>query len=91
MWTNPVFGASEDDLRRIRVPTAILAPPTSDTGHPRAASELTARLLPMAELLEDAEFEAEWPGLQAQALANYEKPGSLPRLIGGWLERRENG
>jgi pimeloyl-ACP methyl ester carboxylesterase len=84
---DPVFGATEDDLRRIRAPTAILVPPLSDTGHPRAASEHAAQLIPSAELLQSAEFEAEWPGLQAQALANYEKPSSLPKLLLDWLER----
>jgi len=84
---DPVFGATEDDLRRVRVPTAILAPPSSDTGHPRAASELAARLIPGAELLHSDEFEAEWPGLQAQALAHYEKPRSLPALIADWVSR----
>jgi pimeloyl-ACP methyl ester carboxylesterase len=86
---DPVFGATADDLRRIRVPTGILAPPASDQGHPRAASELAAQLIPTAELLTSAEFEAEWPGLQQQALANYEKPKSLPRLIADWIMRTE--
>lgn len=85
---DPVFGATEDDLRRVRVPTAILAPPSSDTGHPRAASERAAALMPGAELVYSEEFEAEWPALQAQALANYEKPVSLPGLIAQWLERQ---
>jgi 2-hydroxy-6-oxonona-2,4-dienedioate hydrolase len=84
---DPVFGATEDDLRRIRVPTAILAPPASDTGHPRAASERIAQLIPGAELLHSARFEEEWPPLQQQALANYEQPESLPELITEWLSR----
>jgi hypothetical protein len=84
---DPVFGASEDDLRRIRVPTAILAPPSSDTGHPRAASEHIATLIPGAELLHSARFEEEWPPLQQQALANYEQPESLPELITAWVSR----
>jgi pimeloyl-ACP methyl ester carboxylesterase len=75
---DPVFGATEDDLRRIRVPTGILAPPASDQGHPGAASELAARLIPSAELLTSAEFEAEWPPLQQQALANYESRRACP-------------
>jgi 2-hydroxy-6-oxonona-2,4-dienedioate hydrolase len=83
-----VFGASEDDLRRISVPTAILLPPSSDTGHPRAASERMAALVPRVEVLESAEFEAEWPPLQQQALANYEKPRSLPGLLKAWLSSR---
>jgi pimeloyl-ACP methyl ester carboxylesterase len=87
---DPVFGATEDDLRRISVPTGILAPPASDTGHPRAASERMAELVPTAELLHSQEFEDEWPPLQQQALANYEKPPSLPRLIMEWLTRREH-
>jgi pimeloyl-ACP methyl ester carboxylesterase len=84
---DPVFAASADDLRRITARTAILVPPESDTGHPTAASELMAQLMPNAELLHSAEFDAEWPGLQQQALANYEKPVSLPGLIGDWLRR----
>ena len=64
---DPVFGATEDDLRRISVPTGILAPPSSDTGHPRAASELMAKLVPNAELLHSNAFEEEWPPLQQQA------------------------
>ncbi len=43
---DPMFGATEDDLRRIQVRTAILAPPASDTGHPRAASERIAKTHP---------------------------------------------
>ena len=85
---DPVFGATEDDLRRIRVPTAILLPPSSDTGHPRAASERMAALVPGAELIQSAEFEAEWPPLQQQALANYEQPKTLPGLISDWLRRQ---
>lgn len=84
---DPVFGATEDDLRRIRVPTAILAPPSSDNGHPRAASEHIATLIPGAELLHSARFEEEWPPLQQQALANYEQPESLPELITAWVTR----
>jgi pimeloyl-ACP methyl ester carboxylesterase len=78
---DPVFGATEDDLRRISVPTLILAPPSSDSGHPPAASEKAAGLIPGAELVQSARFEAEWPPLQEQALANYEQPASLPELI----------
>jgi pimeloyl-ACP methyl ester carboxylesterase len=88
---DPVFGATEDDLRRIRVPTAILAPPSSDTGHPRAASEHIARLIPGAELLHSAKFEEEWPPLQQQALANYEQPESLAALITEWVSRASRG
>jgi pimeloyl-ACP methyl ester carboxylesterase len=88
---DPVFGATADDLRRITVRTAILAPPDSDTGHPPAASERMAQLMPNAELLQSAEFEAEWPGLQQQALANYEKPESVPGLIAEWVSRAEAG
>ena len=84
---DPMFGATEDDLRRIQVRTAILAPPASDTGHPRAASERIARLIPGAELLYSATFEEEWPPLQQQALANYEQPESLPGLIAEWVTR----
>jgi 2-hydroxy-6-oxonona-2,4-dienedioate hydrolase len=84
---DPVFGASADDLRRIAVPTAILAPPLSDNGHPRGASERIAQLIPGAELIQDAEFDTEWPPLQQAALANYEQPTSLPRLIGEWVTR----
>jgi pimeloyl-ACP methyl ester carboxylesterase len=86
---DPVFGATADDLRRIGVRTGILVPPESDTGHPRASSELLGGLMPNAELLHSAEFEAEWPGLQQQALANYEKPTSLPGLIADWVSRAE--
>ena len=86
---DPVFGASEDDLRRIRVPTAILVPPASDTGHPRAASEHIGQLIPGVELLHSARFDEEWPPLQQQALANYEQPESLPELIGDWVSSRE--
>jgi pimeloyl-ACP methyl ester carboxylesterase len=84
---DPVFGATEDDLRRIRVPTAILAPPSSDNGHPRAATEHIAQLIPGAELLHSAQFEAEWPPLQQAALANYEQPESLAGLITQWVTR----
>jgi pimeloyl-ACP methyl ester carboxylesterase len=84
---DPMFGATEDDLRRIQVRTAILAPPASDTGHPRAASERIAKLIPGAELLYSATFEEEWPPLQQQALANYEQPESLPGLITEWVAR----
>jgi hypothetical protein len=84
---DPVFAASEDDLRRISVPTAILAPPSSDNGHPRAASERITELIPGAELLHSARFEEEWPPLQQQALANYEQPESLPDLITEWVTR----
>jgi pimeloyl-ACP methyl ester carboxylesterase len=86
---DPVFGATADDLRRIRVRTGILVPPDSDTGHPRASSELIAQLMPNAELVHSAEFEAEWPGLQQRALANYEKPRSLPGLIADWVSGAE--
>ncbi len=86
---DPVFGATVDDLRRISVRTGILVPPASDTGHPRAASEQLASLLPNAELDYSEEFEAEWPPLQQQALANYEKPKTLPALIANWILRTE--
>jgi len=84
---DPVFGASEDDLRRIRTRTGILAPPLSDNGHPLAASQRAATLMPNAELLHSEEFEEEWPPLQRQALANYEKPKSVPGLIAEWVLR----
>jgi hypothetical protein len=84
---DPMFGATEDDLRRIQVRTALLAPPASDTGHPRAATERIAQLIPGAELLYSAKFEEEWPPLQQQALANYEQPESLPALITEWVSR----
>ncbi len=84
---DPMFGATEDDLRRVRVRTAILAPPSSDTGHPRGPSEHIAQLIPGAELLYSAKFEEEWPPLQQQALANYEQPESLPELITEWVSR----
>jgi len=82
--TDPFIGVSEDDLRRISVPTAILAA-GEDTGHPRELSQRAAKLIPGVEYLEDEEFQAEWPALQRQALANYEQPRSLPRLIRTWL------
>jgi pimeloyl-ACP methyl ester carboxylesterase len=85
---DPVFGATEDDLRRIGVPTAVLLPPSSDTGHPRAASERFAALVPGCEVIRSEAFEQEWPPLQQQALANYEKPKTLPGLIGEWLRRQ---
>jgi pimeloyl-ACP methyl ester carboxylesterase len=81
---DPLFGATEDDLRRIDVPTAILGA-AEDTGHPQELSKRAAQLIPNCEYLEDAEFQAEWPDLQRQALANYEQPSSLPRLIRNWL------
>ncbi|MBV8086923.1 MAG: alpha/beta hydrolase [Chloroflexi bacterium] len=86
---DPVFGASADDLRAIRTATGILAAAAGDGGHPRECSERAAELIPGAELIEDAEFQAEWPGLQKQALANYEQPPTLPRIIGDWIGNRE--
>jgi 2-hydroxy-6-oxonona-2,4-dienedioate hydrolase len=86
---DPVFGATEDELRRISVRTGILVPPAVDTGHPRAASERLASLMPNAELVYSPEFETEWPPLQQQALANYEKPKTLPGLIADWIQRTE--
>jgi 2-hydroxy-6-oxonona-2,4-dienedioate hydrolase len=83
---DPLFGATEDDLRRISVPTAILGA-DEDTGHPRELSVRAAELIPNAEYLEDPEFQAEWPGLQRQALANYEQPKALPRLLRAWLQK----
>jgi pimeloyl-ACP methyl ester carboxylesterase len=88
---DPMFGATEDDLRHVRVRTALLAPPASDTGHPRAATERIARLIPGAELLYSSKFEEEWPPLQQQALANYEQPESLPALITEWVSRTAAG
>ena len=85
---DPLFGATEDDLRRISVPTAILGA-AEDTGHPRELSIRAAELIPDAEYLEDPEFQAEWPGLQQQNLANYEQPAALPRLIRDWLVKAE--
>jgi pimeloyl-ACP methyl ester carboxylesterase len=88
---DPMFGATEDDLRRLRVRTAILAPPSSDTGHPRGATERITRLIPGLELLHSAKFEEEWPPLQQQALANYEQPESLAGLITEWVSRAASG
>jgi pimeloyl-ACP methyl ester carboxylesterase len=82
-----LFGATEDDLRRISVPTAILAA-AEDSGHPRERSLRAAELIPGVEYLEDAEFQAEWPSLQRQNLANYEQPKALPRLIRDWLRKQ---
>lgn len=86
--SDPLFGATEDDLRRIQAPTGILAV-AGDTGHPRERSMRAAQLIPHAEYLEDPEFQAEWPDLQRQALANYERPSALPRLLRDWLVRAE--
>lgn len=80
-----LFGATADDLRAISVPTAILTADEQDSGHPRDSSLRAAELIPDVELIEDETFQAEWPPLQAQALANYERPPSLPRLIAAWL------
>jgi len=82
---DPVFGASADDLRAVRVPTAILAAAAGDGGHPREASVQAAALIPDCELIDDKSFQAEWPGLQREALANYEQPSSLGGLITAWL------
>lgn len=82
---DPVFGATADDLRSLRVPTGILAAAAGDNGHPREASVRAAELIPGAELIDSEAFQAEWPGLQRQALANYEQPRSLPGLIADWL------
>jgi pimeloyl-ACP methyl ester carboxylesterase len=83
---DPLFGATEDDLRRLRTPTAILAA-NEDTGHPRERSMHAAGLIPGADYIEDEEFQAEWPELQRQALANYEQPRALPRLIRDWIRK----
>jgi 2-hydroxy-6-oxonona-2,4-dienedioate hydrolase len=82
---DPVFGASADDLRAVGVPTAILTAAAGDGGHPREASVRAAGLIPDCELIEAESFHAEWPGLQRQALANYEQAPSLAELITAWL------
>jgi pimeloyl-ACP methyl ester carboxylesterase len=82
---DPVFGATADDLRGIGVPTGILAAAAGDNGHPRQASVRAAELIPGGELIDSEAFQAEWPGLQQQALANYEQARSLPGLITDWL------
>jgi pimeloyl-ACP methyl ester carboxylesterase len=86
---DPVFGATADDLRTITVPTGILAAAMGDNGHPREASVRAAELIPDAELIDSEAFQAEWPGLQQQALANYEQARSLPGLITDWLTSTE--
>lgn len=82
--TDPFIGVTEEDLRRIAVPTAILAA-AGDEGHPQALSRRAAQLIPGVEYIEDPAFQAEWPGLQRQSLANYEQVSVLPRLIREWL------
>ncbi|MBO0692099.1 MAG: alpha/beta hydrolase [Acidimicrobiaceae bacterium] len=82
---DPVFGATADDLRAITAPTGILAAAAGDHGHPREASVRAAELIPGAELIDSDAFQAEWPGLQQQALANYEQARTLPGLITDWL------
>lgn len=82
---DPVFGATGEDLRAIGVPTGILAAAIGDNGHPHEASVRAAELIPDAELIDSEAFQAEWPGLQQQALANYEQARSLPGLITDWL------
>ncbi|HEU0167858.1 MAG TPA: alpha/beta hydrolase [Chloroflexota bacterium] len=84
---DPVFGATADDLWAIRTPTGILAAAAGDNGHPRECSVRAAALIPGAEMIDDPEFEAEWPGLQKQALANYEQATTLPRIIGDWIAK----
>ena len=44
----PIIGASEDDLRSIKVPTCII--PGNDQRHPRQAAEAAHRLIPNSEL-----------------------------------------
>lgn len=88
---DPVFGASADDLRAIGVPTAILTAAAGDGGHPREASVQAAGLIPDCELIEDESFQAEWPDLQRQALANYEQAPTLAGLITAWLRSSPRG
>jgi pimeloyl-ACP methyl ester carboxylesterase len=86
---DPFIGVTADDLRRIGVPTAILAA-AGDEGHPRERSLEAAQLIPGVEYLEEPEFQAQWPPLQRQSLANYEQVPALPRLIGEWVQQAED-
>jgi len=78
----PVIGATEDDLRSIKVPTFII--PGNDWTHPRRIGENASRLIPDSELHilmpkdEEVELSEPWDG----------QAGELARLFADFLGRR---
>jgi hypothetical protein len=83
----PVIGASESDLRSIRVPTCIV--PGNDVVHARRAGENVGRLMPGGEV---HDIMPAGPDLDEIPLAEWERrEGQLAEVFVHFLKRTEAG
>jgi pimeloyl-ACP methyl ester carboxylesterase len=79
----PIIGASEDDLRSIKVPTCIIA--GNDQRHPLKAAENAHRLIPNSELYQ---LLAERPDIDMVPVGDWlAKMDDIARTFTGFLDR----
>jgi pimeloyl-ACP methyl ester carboxylesterase len=86
---DPMIGATEDDLRRISLPTCVVA--GYDWGHPPEVAERVAQLIPEAEFIDPPGFAEEWAALQDKFRpgTGYHSVSLLPPLIHDFVMRTE--
>lgn len=89
--TTPMMGLTASDLERIKTPTRVMEATEPTTKLRRYNREL-AQWLPNAELIEDAQFQADWTSICEQhgiGSGHYTEIASLPRVTDEFISMRE--